>query len=141
MIKEFPGQGLLLLFLYLSFIIFCVFLYLSTWCLLYEEETGATLARQSLHIDIELKNLTLETLTAKENVKFILLIAGSIAILGAVAAFTVIQKSVKIAWAHTTLNTTLQVQSIAMILVASVLIDAGRGVEPLFDLVTLVQYN
>ena len=28
-----------------------------------------------------------------------------------------------------------------MILVASVLIDAGRGVEPLFDLVTLVQYN
>ena len=107
MIKEFPGQGLLLLFLYLSFIIFCVFLYESTWCLLYEEETGAYLARQSLHIDIDLKNLTLETLTAKENVKFILLIAGSIAILGAVAAFTVIQKSVKIAWAHTTLNTTL----------------------------------
>ena len=90
MIKEFPGQNLLLLFLYLSFIIFCVFLYFSTWCLLYEEETGATLARQSLHIDIELKNLTLETLTAKENVKFILLIAGSIAILGAVATFTVI---------------------------------------------------
>ena len=48
------------------------------------------MARQSLHIDIDLKNLTLETLTAKENVKFILLIAGSIAILGAVAAFTVI---------------------------------------------------
>ena len=70
-----------------------------------------------------------------------LLIAGSIAILGAVAAFTVIQKSVRIAWAHTTLNTTLQVQSIAMILLAAALIDGGREVAPLFDLVTLVQYN
>ena len=28
-----------------------------------------------------------------------------------------------------------------MILVAAVLIDAGRGVEPLFELITLVQYN
>ena len=28
-----------------------------------------------------------------------------------------------------------------MILVAAVLIDAGRGVEPLFDLITLVRYN
>ena len=143
MIKEFPGQELLLLFLYLSFIIFCVFLYESTWCLLYQEETEAYIVRQS-YIDIDFKNfknLSLDTLTAKQNIKFILIIAGTIAILGAVAAFTVIQKSVKIAWAHTTLNTTLQVQSIAMILVAAVLMDAGRGVAPLFDLVTLVQYN
>ena len=111
MIKEFPGQGLLLLFLYLSFLIFCVFLYESTWCLLYQEETEAYIVRQS-YIDIDfknLKNLSLDTLTAKQNIKLILIIAGSIAILGAVAAFTVIQKSVKIAWAHTTLNTTLQV--------------------------------
>ena len=57
MIKEFPGQGLLLLFLYLSFVIFCLFLYESTWCLLYQEETEAYIARQSYHIDIDLKDL------------------------------------------------------------------------------------
>ena len=91
MVKEFPGQGLLLLFLYLSFVIFCLFLYESTWCLLYQEETEAYIERQTYQIDFEnLKNFSLETLTNKQNIKLILLIAGSIAILGAVATFTVI---------------------------------------------------
>ena len=68
----------------------------------------------------------------------VILIAGTIAILGAVAAITVIQKSIRIAWTHTTLNTSLQVQSLAMLLLAAVLMDGGREVAPLFDLVTLV---
>lgn len=141
LVKEFPGQGLLLFYLYMSFIIFCLFLYESTWCLLYQEETANYIARQSFHIDIDFKDLSIEKLTTKQNIRAVILIAGTIAILGAVAAITVIQKSIKIAWTHTTLNTSLQVQSLAMLLLAAALMDGGREVAPLFDLVTLVQYN
>ena len=65
MVKEFPGQGLLLFYLYLSFCIFCAFLYESTWCLLYQEETTAEIARQSYRIDIDFKDLSIEKLTEK----------------------------------------------------------------------------
>ena len=91
----------------MSFIIFCLFLYESTWCLLYQEETANYIARQSFHIDIDFKDLSIEKLTTKQNIRAMILIAGTIAILGAVAAITVIQKSIKIAWTHTTLNTSL----------------------------------
>jgi hypothetical protein len=41
--KDSPGQGLLLVFFYFNFLLFCAYLLFGTWCFFYQDDATAWL--------------------------------------------------------------------------------------------------
>ena len=104
--KELPGQGMLIVFFCLNYIIICAFLLSATWCFFFQTDGNAWLEarfsdKQSWERDFQNLSLSeMQSMTSK-----MLQIAAVLSIIGSVINFLIIYYSMKIAMAFETIHT------------------------------------